>query len=198
MKFSPLEMDTEPPEGGQGTRSADMTALVRLRLDIGYDGTDFAGWARQPGQRTVQGVIEEALARVLRLDPPPALTVAGRTDAGVHARGQVAHVVVPVAAYSQINGTLPRRMAGGPDNPLGTHALALSASGILIHETPDVGSIGTSASHGCIRMRGGDEVDLFNQVSTGTTVVILNAGTPKARTNTPNPTSADQNAAVNY
>ncbi|RFU36869.1 tRNA pseudouridine(38-40) synthase TruA [Actinomadura logoneensis] len=89
-----------------------MTALVRLRLDIGYDGSDFAGWARQPGQRTVQGVIEDALARVLRLDPPPVLTVAGRTDAGVHARGQVAHVVVPVAAYSAVNGTLPRRLAG--------------------------------------------------------------------------------------
>ncbi|GAA4138365.1 tRNA pseudouridine(38-40) synthase TruA [Actinomadura keratinilytica] len=90
----------------------DMTALVRLRLDISYDGSDFAGWARQPGQRTVQGVIEDALARVLRLDPAPVLTVAGRTDAGVHARGQVAHVVVPSAAYSAINGTLPRRLAG--------------------------------------------------------------------------------------
>jgi tRNA pseudouridine38-40 synthase len=89
-----------------------MTALLRLRLDIGYDGSAFTGWARQPGRRTVQGVIEEALGRVLRLDPPPVLTVAGRTDAGVHARGQVAHVVVPVAAYSQVNGTLPRRMAG--------------------------------------------------------------------------------------
>jgi tRNA pseudouridine38-40 synthase len=89
-----------------------MTALLRLRLDISYDGSDFAGWARQPEQRTVQGVIEDALARVLRLDPPPALTVAGRTDAGVHASGQVAHVVVPVVAYSQINGTLPRRLAG--------------------------------------------------------------------------------------
>ncbi|WP_175596079.1 tRNA pseudouridine(38-40) synthase TruA [Thermomonospora catenispora] len=88
-----------------------MTALVRLRLDIGYDGSDFAGWARQPGQRTVQGVIEEALGRVLRLDPPPALTVAGRTDAGVHARGQVAHVVVPVAAYNTVGGTLSRRLA---------------------------------------------------------------------------------------
>lgn len=90
----------------------DMTALVRLRLDIGYDGSDFAGWARQPGQRTVQGTIEEALARLLRLDPPPVLTVAGRTDAGVHARGQVAHVVVPAVAYSQINGTMARRLAG--------------------------------------------------------------------------------------
>ncbi|WP_207933214.1 tRNA pseudouridine(38-40) synthase TruA [Actinomadura sp. GC306] len=89
-----------------------MTALVRLRLDIAYDGSDFAGWARQPNQRTVQGVIEDALARMLRLDPPPMLTVAGRTDAGVHARGQVAHVVVPVAAYSAINGTMPRRLAG--------------------------------------------------------------------------------------
>jgi tRNA pseudouridine38-40 synthase len=89
-----------------------MTALVRLRLDISYDGSDFAGWARQPGQRTVQGVIEDALARVMRLDPAPMLTVAGRTDAGVHARGQVAHVVVPVAAYTAVNGTMARRLAG--------------------------------------------------------------------------------------
>ncbi|GAA4234273.1 tRNA pseudouridine(38-40) synthase TruA [Actinomadura meridiana] len=96
----------------QQDSSADMTALVRLRLDISYDGSGFAGWARQPNQRTVQGVIEDALARMLRLDPPPMLTVAGRTDAGVHARGQVAHLVVPVAAYSAINGTMPRRLAG--------------------------------------------------------------------------------------
>lgn len=88
-----------------------MTALVRLRLDIAYDGSEFAGWARQPEQRTVQGVLEAALGRVLRLDPPPMLTVAGRTDAGVHAHGQVAHVVVPVAAYSAVNG-LARRLAG--------------------------------------------------------------------------------------
>ncbi|MGW2199869.1 tRNA pseudouridine synthase A, partial [Streptosporangium sp. NPDC001682] len=66
--------------------------MVRLRLDLAYDGTDFSGWAKQPGRRTVQGEIEEALGRILRLPEPPALTVAGRTDAGVHARGQVAHV----------------------------------------------------------------------------------------------------------
>src|SRR5689334_13126603 len=89
-----------------------MTALVRLRLDISYDGSEFAGWARQPAQRTVQGVLEDALARVMRLDPAPVLTVAGRTDAGVHAGGQVAHVVVPQLAYSQVNGTMPRRLAG--------------------------------------------------------------------------------------
>ncbi|WP_425299485.1 tRNA pseudouridine(38-40) synthase TruA [Nocardia farcinica] len=63
--------------------------LIRVRLDIAYDGTDFVGWARQPGLRTVQGVLEDALGKVLR--EPIQLTVAGRTDAGVHAEGQVAH-----------------------------------------------------------------------------------------------------------
>jgi lipoprotein-anchoring transpeptidase ErfK/SrfK len=100
--------------------------------------------------------------------------------------------------HSDWSKDMPETIGPGPTNPLGTHALALSAAGILIHETPDVGSIGTSASHGCIRMRGSDEVDLFNQVSTGVPVVIINAGTPKPRVTAPKPTSADQNAAVNY
>jgi tRNA pseudouridine38-40 synthase len=90
--------------------------LVRLRLDLAYDGTDFSGWARQPGRRTVQGEIEAALGRVLRLDPAPSLTVAGRTDAGVHARGQVAHVDLPVAALGEPDAErlagLVRRLAG--------------------------------------------------------------------------------------
>lgn len=65
----------------------------RIRLDIAYDGTDFSGWARQPGLRTVQGVLEQTMATILRRYPPhPELVVAGRTDAGVHATGQVAHV----------------------------------------------------------------------------------------------------------
>ena len=72
--------------------------LVRLRLDIAYDGTDFHGWAAQGGAngadlRTVQGTIQDALSKVLRHDAQ--LTVAGRTDAGVHALAQVAHVDVP-------------------------------------------------------------------------------------------------------
>jgi len=63
---------------------------VRIRLDIAYDGSHFRGWARQPGLRTVQGELESALARVVGGDPR--LVVAGRTDAGVHATGQVAHL----------------------------------------------------------------------------------------------------------
>jgi len=65
----------------------------RYRLDIAYQGTDFNGWGRQPGLRTVQGTLEDALATIFRrAGEPPLLTVAGRTDAGVHAVGQVAHV----------------------------------------------------------------------------------------------------------
>ena len=89
--------------------------MVRLRLDLGYEGTDFSGWARQPGLRTVQGEIEEALGRVLRLGEPPALTVAGRTDAGVHARGQVAHVDVPDSALAELDGNRRGRSPAEPD-----------------------------------------------------------------------------------
>jgi len=84
--------------------------VVRLRLDLCYDGTDFAGWARQPGQRTVQALVEDALATILRV--PVSLTVAGRTDAGVHAAGQVAHADVPAATWTAFSPSLLRRLAG--------------------------------------------------------------------------------------
>jgi len=84
---------------------------VRLRLDLAYDGTAYAGWAMQPGLATVEGAVTAALATVLRLDEPARLTVAGRTDAGVHARGQVAHVDVPAVDPSVVD-TLSRRLDG--------------------------------------------------------------------------------------
>ena len=86
-------------------------SVIRVRLDIGYDGTGFSGWARQPGQRTVQGTLEEALTRVLNLTEPAVLTVAGRTDAGVHARGQVAHADIPADRWADSGDTAARRLA---------------------------------------------------------------------------------------
>lgn len=103
-----------------------MTDPIRYRLDVAYDGTDFSGWAAQPGRRTVQGELEEALTVVLRLPARASLTVAGRTDAGVHARGQVCHLDVPAeiepppGAVGRLNGVLPadiriRRIRRAPD-----------------------------------------------------------------------------------
>jgi tRNA pseudouridine38-40 synthase len=84
-------MNDKPAIGSGG-------GFVRLRLDIAYDGTEFAGWAVQAGQRTVAGVLDDALSTVFRV--PVQLRAAGRTDAGVHATGQVAHVDVPADVLS--------------------------------------------------------------------------------------------------
>ena len=80
--------------------------FVRLRLDIAYDGTEFAGWAAQAGQRTVAGVLDHTLSTVFRT--PVQSRAAGRTDAGVHATGQVAHVDVPTEALPHAFGRTPR------------------------------------------------------------------------------------------
>ncbi|NUP37218.1 MAG: tRNA pseudouridine(38-40) synthase TruA [Streptomyces sp.] len=86
--------------------------FVRVRLDLAYDGAEFSGWAKQRGRRTVQGELEDAIRTVLRLPEPVELTVAGRTDAGVHARGQVAHVDLPEDVWAEESGRLRRRLAG--------------------------------------------------------------------------------------
>jgi tRNA pseudouridine38-40 synthase len=84
--------------------------VVTARLILEYDGTDFAGWARQPGARTVQAVLERALEVVLRAESVQ-LTVAGRTDAGVHAWGQVASYDGDPAPPDALNALLPADVA---------------------------------------------------------------------------------------
>lgn len=106
-----------------------MNELIRVRLDLAYDGTDFAGWARQPGLRTVEGTLEAGLARVLRSEqlglPTPRFTVAGRTDSGVHARGQVAHVDIEAGAWAALPGR-PGRSSRTP-----AEALVSRLTGVL-------------------------------------------------------------------
>lgn len=122
---------------------------MRLRLDVAYDGTDFHGWAAQPGLRTVQGEIESALAVLLRTDRPgrnasrtaaphggaaapakgeprPRLTVGGRTDAGVHARGQVAHLDIDESDGSGRASRITARRLGG--------VLKRTAPDVVIHD----------------------------------------------------------------
>jgi tRNA pseudouridine38-40 synthase len=84
--------------------------IVVSRLTIAYDGTGFAGWARQPGHRTVQEELEAALAQ-LRGGAPAPLTVAGRTDAGVHALAQVASYAGEPVAVRAVNALLPDDVA---------------------------------------------------------------------------------------
>lgn len=115
-----------------------MAAAVRVRLDLRYDGTDFSGWSAQPARRTVEGVLAQALTTVLRMDgAPPRLVVAGRTDAGVHATGQVAHVDLPASAWASVSGRADRppaealitRLAGVLPPDVRVHAVAEAAPG---------------------------------------------------------------------
>ena len=100
---------------------------MRIRLDIAYDGTHFRGWARQPGLRTVQETIESALARVL--GGSVRLVVAGRTDAGVHASGQVAHVDLDEEQQQRLLARRTRHPESTVDDRVA--ALAARLTGVL-------------------------------------------------------------------
>ena len=117
--MSPSSRDESASPTGDG-------GLVRFRLDLAYDGTEFSGWAAQPGRRTVEQTLAEALAIVLRLPTAPALTVAGRTDAGVHATGQVAHVDLGADTDP---GQLTRRLAGVLPADIAVRSVAAAAAG---------------------------------------------------------------------
>ncbi|WP_411373905.1 tRNA pseudouridine synthase A [Arthrobacter sp. MPF02] len=123
-----------PVSGGGG--------FLRIRVDLSYDGGPFSGWAVQPGLRTVQGVLEEALELLVRR--PVRVTVAGRTDAGVHARGQVVHLDLAeaewlglargheldpaVAMMRRIRGAL-NRVLGDLHGAVEVHRIALAPEG---------------------------------------------------------------------
>ena len=98
---------SELPRSRASLTSPDAVGDVRLRLDIAYDGTDFAGWAVQDGQRTV-AVLDEAFSTIFRV--PLRLFAAGRTDTGVHATGQVAHIDIPaeVLPKAHLRSARPR------------------------------------------------------------------------------------------
>ncbi|GEK79844.1 tRNA pseudouridine(38-40) synthase TruA [Agrococcus baldri] len=106
--------------------------MPRMRLDLAYDGGGFAGWAAQPGLRTCQGELERALSTIAR--ERVRVTVAGRTDAGVHASGQVAHADVPVGLAAQLPERAPqlaRRLSrlAAPDGDLVVRAVGLAPEG---------------------------------------------------------------------
>lgn len=109
-----------------------------MRLGVGYDGSGFAGWAAQPGRRTVQGVLTDALATLFRVPADGVeLVVAGRTDAGVHATGQVCHVDVPADVWAELPGrsrrepaaSLLRQLAGILPPDVRVHEVAPAPAG---------------------------------------------------------------------
>ena len=97
--------------GGPGPRPTAPEGANRWRLVLAYDGSGFRGFAAQPGTVTVAGTLAAALARAARLDDPPPIVCAGRTDAGVHARGQVVHVDLPDGLDLDLVHVLNRQLA---------------------------------------------------------------------------------------
>jgi len=83
--------------------------LTRFRIDLAYDGTDFSGWAIQPGLRTVEGELKKAL-EVIFDEIRSGLRVAGRTDSGVHALAQVVHIDLSETQAKRVKSGLPKKL----------------------------------------------------------------------------------------
>lgn len=97
MTAGPTAADVPAASTAAASSAGEEPRLVRVRLDLAYDGTDFRGWAAQPGLSTVQGILEDGLETILRR--PVRTVVAGRTDAGVHAAHQVVHLDLTEAEW---------------------------------------------------------------------------------------------------
>lgn len=122
--------------------AARILATMRLRIDLAYDGGGFHGWAKQPGLRTVQGVVETALHTVMRVpaddtDEPLRLVVAGRTDTGVHAAHQVCHLDVEEPTLDRCVGhmqvpaveALRRRLSHDLPDDIALHGVQVAPDG---------------------------------------------------------------------
>ncbi len=133
----------------QDKRADDLVAagdLVRVRLDLAYDGAGFKGWAAQPGLRTVEGTLTRALETVLRV--AVRLTVAGRTDTGVHAAGQTAHLDVGAQAWRSLPGRSDRQ----PQQALVTRlAGVLACQAQAAVEAGEIGPLPRGASDVVVR-----------------------------------------------
>jgi tRNA pseudouridine38-40 synthase len=140
--MTPNEPVTPDPGGG------GLAGLLRVRLDLGYDGTRFAGWAMQPGQRTVEETLAVGLGTILRLGTPPRLVVAGRTDAGVHATAQVCHLDLPAPAWWSVPGRSPRT----PQEALVTRLAGILPPDLRVHRA-SIAPPGFDARHSAEQRR---------------------------------------------
>ena len=139
---------------------------MRIRLDIAYDGTHFRGWARQPGLRTVQGTLEDSLARILGGEPR--LVVAGRTDAGVHAAGQVAHLDLDEPQQQRLAARQQQRAAAS-DSPATGPATASASAAATGAATDAATAHATGAPRLASRLRG--VVGAYSDVAVRVTAV---------------------------
>ncbi|GAA1163170.1 tRNA pseudouridine(38-40) synthase TruA [Ornithinimicrobium humiphilum] len=142
---------------------------MRIRLDLAYDGTGFSGWARQPGLRTVEETLAGALATVLRTDPPQ-LTVGGRTDAGVHARGSVCHLDVDPDRWAAVPGRSDR----SPEKALVSRLRGVLPPDVVVRRAtvvPDVFDARFSALRRRYTYRLADRPELLDPLRRSDTVV---------------------------